>query len=247
LQKELQQVLFSFWESLFFPILNVLKLEFFMKKEKGIEPLLSIADRLLGPEGCPWDRKQTLFTLQAHILEEVHELIEAIDSEESAHIKEEAADLLWEVVFVAKIAQQKKLFSFQELVDAASDKLIRRHPHIFGNKKAKNAEEVIEIWQEEKSKEKQRTSSLEGIPPSLPLLSKAQKMIQKAKRNAPALLPQEKGEVSSEKELGEMLFQMVVAAEKNGLNAEDALRREVKRFEKSFIEWEKKNIPETSS
>ncbi len=210
--------------------------------------LLEIADRLLGPEGCPWDKKQTLFSLQAYLVEEVHELIEAIDEQEASHIKEEAADLLWTIVFLSKLAEEKNFFSFQDLIEAAAEKLIRRHPHIFGDKKAKDAEEVKEIWQAAKQMEKKRVSALSGIPPTLPLLARAQKIIQKVKKNAPFLLEEnEKKSFTSEEELGKALIDLIAKAEVSHLTVEDTLRRHLQALEGRFADWEKKSIPKRDS
>jgi tetrapyrrole methylase family protein / MazG family protein len=217
------------------------------RKYMGVEILLEIADRLLGPQGCPWDRKQTLFSLQAYLLEEMHELIEAIDGKDTNEMKEEAGDLLWTLVFVCKLAEEKKYFTFQEVVDAVSEKLIRRHPHIFGDRTANNAEEVLEIWQDVKKKEKKRASALFGIPKSLPLVARAQKTLGRIKKNAPFLVPEKESAFDSEEELGEALVDLLMKAEKSHFAAEDVLRRKLSQLEKKFAKWEEKNIPETSS
>ncbi len=212
-----------------------------------MEKLLEIGDRLLGPGGCPWDQKQTLFSLQSYLVEEMHELIEAIDEQDPSSMKEEAADLLWTLIFLSKLAERKDFFSFQDLIDASCEKLIRRHPHIFGDKSAKNAEEVVDIWNEEKKKEKKRPSALMGIPATLPLLAKAQKVVQRVRKNAPSLLPQGEMEgFTSERELGDVLIGLLARAESLHLPVEDVLRRRLNQLEKEFLDWEEKNIPETS-
>jgi len=105
--------------------------------------LLEVADQLLGPNGCPWDLEQTYFTLQPYLLEEAHELIEAIDLQDPKKISEELGDVLYTLIFIAKIGEKKKDFSLMESAREVSEKLIRRHPHIFGDKKISTTEDVL--------------------------------------------------------------------------------------------------------
>ena len=203
---------------------------------KEWDEILAIADRLLGPDGCPWDKEQTLFTLQPYLLEEVHELIEAIDSQDGKKIAEELGDLLYALIFVGKLGEGSKNFTIKEALRLISEKLIRRHPHVFGEVKVKNSEEVMQNWEEIKKKEfTDRKHILDGIPSSLPALVRSQKMIHKMKRvknkNKTCQI-----RLDSEKELGEKLWELLEAADEKGWHAEDALRRTASRKEKSFRE-----------
>ncbi len=119
---------------------------------KEFDDLLLVANTLLGPEGCPWDRKQTMHSLQTYLLEETHELMEAIDSKDIKKMEEELGDALYTLIFTAKLAEKENLFSLSQVMCLVKEKLIRRHPHIFGNVKAESAEEVMRNWEEIKKK-----------------------------------------------------------------------------------------------
>lgn len=192
--------------------------------------LLAVADRLLGDDGCPWDREQTLLTLQPYLLEEAHELIEAIDSQDSQKMKEELGDVFYTVIFIAKLAEKEKLFTLFDSMGCITEKLIRRHPHIFGETKVEGSEDVMRNWEEIKMKEG-RKSPFEGIPPTLPALARAQKVVAKLRRRGkktaskPSIL-------TSEKEFGEKLWNLVEEAELAGMDAENVLRRFCMKIEK---------------
>lgn len=201
---------------------------------REFQDLLTIADQLLGPDGCSWDREQTLFSLQPYLLEEMHELIEAIDSLDGAKMAEELGDVLYALVFVAKLGEMEQKFQLGDAVEGVCRKLIRRHPHVFGNVKAESSEEIIRNWEEIKKLEfKERKNILDGIPISLPSLARAQKIIQKIRR-----VEKKKIEctVETEEELGEKLWELLEAAEWKGWNAEDALRRLTANREQAFRE-----------
>ncbi len=189
---------------------------------KEFDDLLLVAKTLLGPEGCPWDKQQTLRSLQTYLLEETHELMEAIDSKDVEKIKEELGDAFYTLIFTAQLAEKDGLFSLSDAIRLVKEKLIRRHPHIFGNVKADSAEEVMRNWEEVK-KQEGRKSPLEGIPPTLPSLARVQKVIGKMKR----IYGEKKtsSSLESESELGEKLWQLVEEAESMGFDAESALRR----------------------
>jgi tetrapyrrole methylase family protein/MazG family protein len=184
--------------------------------------LLDVASVLLGPNGCPWDREQTLLSLQPYLLEEAHELIEAIDMQDPQKMKEELGDLLYTVIFVAKLAEKEKLFTLFDSIEAITEKLIRRHPHIFSGVQVKDSEDVMRNWEEIKMKEG-RKSPFEGIPPTLPALARVQKVISKLRRkkerNSEGLVP------ITEQELGDKLWDLVKRAECSSLDAESILRR----------------------
>lgn len=149
----------------------------------GLEKLLRVIAHLRHPEhGCPWDLKQTHASLKPHLLEESYEALEAIDSQDSARIREELGDVLLQVVLHAQLAQDAGSFDIHDIAQTLADKLIRRHPHVFGDTTVENAEEVTRNWQTIKAQEKQQQgqpepteipSVLEGVPRHLPALSRA--------------------------------------------------------------------------
>lgn len=184
--------------------------------------LLNVAARLLGPNGCPWDQEQTLLTLQPYLLEEAHELVDAIDSGDAKKMKEELGDFFYTAIFVAKLAEKENLFSLDESLDSITEKLIRRHPHIFGDVQVSGSEDVMRNWEEIKMKEG-RKSLFEGLPPTLPSLSRAQKVISRLRRKKIAKKKETK--IKSEEELAEKIWSLVEEAESAGFDAENALRR----------------------
>lgn len=121
---------------------------------KNFNDLINLADTLLGPQGCPWDKEQTLDTLKKYILEEANEVVQAIDNKDFDNLKEELGDVLFNIIFMSKLAEQNKRFDINDVIDGVSKKLVRRHPHIFGDKKASTAQEVKEVWAEIKKEEK---------------------------------------------------------------------------------------------
>jgi len=138
---------------------------------------------LRSPDGCPWDREQTLQTLRTYLLEETYETLDAIDREDPAALKEELGDLLLEVVFLCQVCAEKKLFTIEEVAEGIHDKLVRRHPHVFGGKKADGAREALGRWEEIKNKERAAggdSSVLAGVPEILPALLRAYRISSKA-------------------------------------------------------------------
>lgn len=195
---------------------------------KEFEELLSIADRLLGPDGCPWDREQTFFTLQPYLLEETHELIEAIDQENPTKIKEELGDVLYALIFIAKLGEKEGKFKLEESIQQVAEKLIRRHPHIFGDQKISSPDDVVKNWETIKRLEGKK-SPISDIPPTLPALARAQKIISKMRKK--------KKEVIEEKisdDLGQKLWDLVREAEIEGMDAESALRRTCLAYEEKL-------------
>ncbi len=190
--------------------------------------LLAIADKLLGPEGCPWDREQTFFTLQPYLLEETHELIEAIDSKNPVKISEELGDVLYALVFVAKLGEKDQSFTLSQSIKTVADKLIRRHPHIFGDKKISSTDEVVANWEEVKKKEGKKSPKAD-IPPTLPALARAQKVIHKLRRQKSTILDE-----GISDDIGQRLWDLVKEAESEGIDAESALRRTSLAYEDKF-------------
>src|SRR5271156_5140410 len=158
-----------------------------MSKEPAINNLLKVMARLRSPTGCPWDREQSHLTLRRHAIEEVYELIDAIEARDDHEIAEELGDLLLQVVFHCQIARERGAFDFEKVARHLVDKLIRRHPHVFGTTKVKNVDEVWANWEKIKQAEKHGTkharhSTLDGIPKHLPALLRAEKLVKKARK-----------------------------------------------------------------
>ena len=195
------------------------------------DQLLKIADQLLGPNGCPWDKRQTFSSLQPYLLEEAHELIEAIDLNISEKIKEEFGDLLYTLVFLAKVGEKEGIFTLSESIRSIGEKLIRRHPHIFGEVKVESADEVVKNWEEIKKSEGKK-SPVDQIPPTLPALARAQKVVQKMTRAKK--LENKETLIHSEEELGRSLWDLVRQAEQLGFDAERALRKVSMEHERSW-------------
>ncbi|MDH5541598.1 MAG: nucleoside triphosphate pyrophosphohydrolase [Nitrospinota bacterium] len=149
---------------------------------KKLSELSGIMRRLREENGCPWDREQTHDSLKSYLIEEAYEVLEAIESGEDHALKEELGDLLFQVVFHSQIANEGGRFSLEDVIENVSEKMIRRHPHVFGDEKADNSGEVLNRWEDIKGKEKNRESMLEGIPRSLPSLIRAKRLQERAAR-----------------------------------------------------------------
>src|ERR1051325_859570 len=158
-----------------------------MKRIAAINELLGIMARLRSPTGCPWDREQDHLSLRFHAVEEVYELIDAIEAGDDHEMLEELGDLLLQVVFHSQLAKERGVFDFDKVARNMVDKLIRRHPHVFGDVKVKDVDEVWANWEKIKRAEKhgtkhERPSALDGIPKHLPALLRAEKLLKKARR-----------------------------------------------------------------
>ena len=203
------------------------------------ESLLGIAEKLLGPQGCPWDRKQTFLSLQPYVLEEAHEVIEAVDADDDGKIVEELGDLLYTIVFYGKLAEKNGRFSILDIIRGIEEKLIRRHPHVFGEVKVADADEVLKNWEKIKKEEKKDSPpkpKQSELPPTLPALSRAQKILRKMQRaNSPLVPKVEQLASPSEKEIGDQMLALVASAESAGVDAESALRRSLSRLEQEFL------------
>ncbi|MDA8087145.1 MAG: nucleoside triphosphate pyrophosphohydrolase [Nitrospiraceae bacterium] len=229
------------------------------KAGSEFERLLEITRALR--ERCPWDRQQTMKSLKPYIVEESYEVLEAIDEEDPEKIKEELGDLLFQIVFQAHMAGEKGLFDIVDVVRSISEKMVGRHPHVFGEDKGvKTAGDVLSRWQEHKKREgKLKSGMLEGIPISLPALLRAQKVQKRASRagfdwrrteDVLEKMDEEAGELREaaktgdrdriEDELGDMLFSMVNVARFLNIQAEEALGKTTARFIRRFGYIEKK-------
>lgn len=223
------------------------------------EDLLDIMARLRAPGGCPWDAEQTLDSLRRYILEESHELVEAIEDEDASHICEECGDVLLQVVFIATIAKEQGLFEIGDILRGICRKLITRHPHVFGDIEVKNAAEVSSNWERIKAAERKGrasdSSAMAGIPRSLPALLRAYRIQERAAKKGfdwerGDLKPvrekvlEELGELAAEvegqngdaarEELGDLFFALVNLSRHMGVNPENALHEANAKFDARF-------------
>ncbi len=224
-----------------------------------IARLVGVMRRLLADDGCPWDREQTFETLRKYTLEEACEVIDAIDSGDRGAIREELGDLLLQVVFQAELARREKAFALDDVVTAIVDKLVHRHPHVFGDLSAKDANEVLQNWEKLKAEEKKGRGILGGVPRSLPALTRAQRIGEKVSRvgfdwpdarGSREKVTEELGELDQaiasgdsvhiEEELGDALFALVNLARHVNVDAEGALRRTIDKFTTRFDHVEKR-------
>ncbi len=207
-------------------------------KKPAIDQLLEIMARLRSPTGCPWDREQTHMTLRFHAVEEVYELMDAIESGDEHEMVEELGDLLLQVVFHCQLAQERGAFDFDQVARNIADKLIRRHPHVFGDSNAKTVDEVWAQWDKIKKAEKSgtkhdRPSAFDGIPKSLPSLLYAEKLTKKA-RKANVLELTAEPVAPTKEQLAQELFTLAAIAQGQGWSAEELLRAEIKKRERAW-------------
>jgi XTP/dITP diphosphohydrolase len=194
--------------------------------------LVAVMDRLRAPGGCPWDRRQTHRSLATYLLEEAYETIEAIEAD-PAHLREELGDLLLQVVFHARIAEEHEgdPWSVDDVAAGIVEKLVRRHPHVFGDAEAPTAEHVEARWDELKREEKRRGSAMDGVPLALPALALAAKMIDRAQKAGVRVpVPDLDAQPADADELGDLLLAVVSAAARRGIDPEQALRDAARRF-----------------
>lgn len=224
---------------------------------KKFEELVEIVEKLRGPDGCPWDREQTNQSLLPYFIEEVYELIESVDEENWETVKEELGDLLLHMVFQASIGEDEGKFKLADSLTNVNEKLVRRHPHVFGNAKADAAFHAKQNWEAQKHKEKGRKSRLDGVPKNLPALVRAQRLQQKASyagfdwdeveqvwdkvhEEIQELKDAQSNEVKDHiaEEIGDVLFAVVNLARYLEIPAEDALRKTNQKFTSRFSKVE---------
>jgi tetrapyrrole methylase family protein/MazG family protein len=213
-------------------------------KRKSIDELLRVMAKLRSPKGCPWDREQDHMTLRGHAVEEVYELLDAIEARDDHELEEELGDLLLQVVFHCQLAKERGAFNFEKVARRITEKLIRRHPHVFGTTKVKDVDEVWANWEKIKRAEKHgtkhaRASALDGIPKHLPALLRAEKLVKRA-RKAKVLTDDDRAKSKLTKtDLAPMLFSLARFAQEQGWSAEDLLKGEVQKQEREFRKREK--------
>lgn len=199
--------------------------------------LVEVMDRLRSPGGCPWDARQTHRSLVEYLVEEAYETVEAIEVDDDAGLKEELGDLLLQVVFHARIAQEREGWNIDDVARGIIDKLIRRHPHVFAEVNAETAEQVEANWHALKAQEKGRSSVTEGIPEQLPALLRASKVRARSSTLAddlPDLSAEQDAErvldtVTSQEAFGDMLLALASVAHDRGWDAEAALRQSIRQ------------------
>ena len=218
-----------------------------MLRSSAIRDLLNVMARLRAPGGCPWDREQDHLTLRHHAVEEVYELIDAIETGDDHELMEELGDLLLQIVFHSQLARERGAFDFDRVARHLVTKLIGRHPHVFGDAKIKTAAGVWEQWDQIKKAEKrgtrhERHSALDGIPRHLPALLRAEKLVKKARQagllDKPLAAPT--SPARSRRALARELFALSEYAQRRGWSAEELLRAEVKRSERLLRRQERR-------
>lgn len=218
------------------------------------DSLIKIMETLRGPHGCPWDKEQTRETLKPFLVEELYELLDALDEDDPEKIKEELGDLLFQIVFHCHLSGEKGEFDIHDVVNNISDKMVRRHPHVFGKADLMTSEDVLVHWEENKKKEgKERESVLDGVPRALPALYRAQRLQDKVSRvgfdwerieDVFKKLDEELNELKTalgkkdqraiEDEMGDIFFVLVRISNFVGVTPEDALRKTISKFINRF-------------
>lgn len=227
-------------------------------KYKNLEELIAVIAKLRAPDGCPWDRAQTHSTLRPNMLEEAYEAVDAIDDNDMAHLREELGDVLLQVVLHSQIASENGDFTLEDVAKELKEKLIHRHPHVFGSAKIDTADDVKDAWDKLKAEEKtERKSAMDGISRCQAALISAQKISKKAVKtgfewpseeslyecimsefNEFKQAKAEGDKVHMEEEFGDILFATVNLARWNKIDAEQALLKANKKFEMRFRKME---------
>ena len=219
--------------------------------------LVAIMEKLRSPEGCPWDREQTHASLRQYLLEETFEVLECLDHQRFEELRLELGDLLLQVIFHAQLAAEAGRFTIAEVIDAISDKMLRRHPHVFGGAKVSSAQEQTVLWERTKQKEG-KNSALDGVPAALPALQRATRLQQKAMSTGFRWQKEEEvwnkfyeeltelaearargNSRDVENEIGDVFFVMAHLAHYANVNPEDALRSACEKFTRRFQKMEK--------
>jgi XTP/dITP diphosphohydrolase len=201
--------------------------------DSQLQRLVEVMDRLRSPGGCPWDAEQTHESLIKYLLEESYEFIDAIETDDRAGMREELGDVLLQVYFHSRIAQDHPTdpFSIEDVAGAIADKLVSRHPHVFENLEVSGTDEIIENWEAIKAREKGRTSAIDGIAMSQPALPLVAKILYRAEKyNVNLDLNSYADEKATEKSVGEALASVIAWAHENGIDPESALRAQAREM-----------------
>ena len=223
-----------------------------------LRELMGVVERLRSEEGCPWDRQQTAQSLLPYLLEETYEVMESVTADDAAALKEELGDLLLHVVFQGSLAAETGRFTLGDSIRSVIQKLVRRHPHVFGDQTAANTGVIRQRWEAAKQREKGRTSILDGVPRTLPALNRARRLQEKASSvgfdwpqvdDVWAKVAEEIDELKEacsardgaamQEEFGDVLFSLVNLGRFLHLSGEDALRQAIGKFEQRFRGIEK--------
>lgn len=212
------------------------------RKLSPIRQVLEVMSALRAPDGCPWDREQDHRSLRWHAVEEVYELLDAIEAGDEPEMVEELGDLLLQVVFHAQLGSERGAFDFERVCQELADKLVRRHPHVFGDVKVRDVDQVWANWEKIKRAEKagsarERRSALDGVPRRMPGLMRAQKLLKKGGKAGlvePAKAP---GRVGADA-VGRRLFELAALCQAKGWSAEELLRTETRRRERAMRQEE---------
>lgn len=226
--------------------------------DKKLSDLATIMDRLREENGCPWDREQTHESLKPYLIEEAYEVIEAIESGDAAGLKEELGDLLFQVIFHSRLAKEKGKFTLEDVIATVCEKMIRRHPHVFGDGKAKNSAEALQNWERIKRGEKKGKSVLGGIPAQLPTLIRARRLQERAGRvgfdwpcadDVWKKVEEEWEELQQarrrndreniEEEMGDLIISLVNLGRFVEVDADEALKKSIEKFIRRFGAIEK--------
>lgn len=194
-----------------------------------LQQLVAVMDRLRSPGGCPWDAEQTHESLVKFLLEESYEFIEAVETQDREAMREELGDVLLQVYFHARMAEEHPTdpFSIEDVAQAVAEKLIRRHPHVFADAEDLSSDQVLENWEALKAKEKGRTSAVDGVPVGQPALPLVAKLLYRAEKNRLTLdLPSKihEPEEATQEAVGEVLLATIAWASEHGVDPEGALR-----------------------
>jgi MazG family protein len=229
-------------------------------QKRSFEDLVGLMTTLRGPNGCPWDRKQTLPDLKPYVIEEAYEVVDAIDRDDRTSLAEEVGDMLLEAVFIAEVTREEGTFDIYDSITAVHDKLVRRHPHVFADAQANDADEVLVNWEKLKNEERksENKSLMAGVPQSMPALLKASRLTEKASRvgfdwrrteDVFAKLDEELAEVHEaiasgdaakvHDEVGDLLFTIANIARKLNVNPEEALQSTNRKFTRRFESMER--------
>jgi len=217
-----------------------------------LDDLVALMAKLRGPDGCPWDRKQSANSLKPFLIEECYEVLDALDEGDPQKVKEELGDLLFQIIFHSRIAEERQEFTLNDVITANIEKMTRRHPHVFGDAKLETDKEVLANWEDLKKKEKgyeNRKSLLDGVPRHLPSLLRAHSLQERAARvgfdwnRIDEALPKLDEEIAEfkeslkqkdtagiEEELGDIFFMLVNVSRFLSINPEDALRKTIAKF-----------------
>ena len=232
------------------------------RTESAFEALVALTSHLRSPDGCAWDRAQTIKTIRPHLVEEFHEVLEALDAEDDAKLRDELGDLLFLIVFIARMAEEENRFGVEDVIEGIDSKLRRRHPHVFGEQNADTPSQVRSHWETTKLTEKahaERTSILDGLPRDLPALLSARRLQEKAAavgfdwddvKDVVGKVNEELSELLKEmdevdysrheEELGDLLFAVVNLARFLSVDPEAALRKTNLKFKRRFAAIERR-------